>query len=403
MITPDFDPTILINRYNEFLDPANYERLKQQIEPQVVEWRWATDDMFPLEPLQEYRPYPCKGKWLKPGKEPDYYNMMLHGLDANGKVLIIHIPYSPESYHNGEITERYYIYEEDKINIVQYSDFRLRTVKYFISYSYNEGRPYRQQIINGGSINDTWYYWNNQILEFEEGCEWLSGASVLEPIDINNTFEIKWHGRNTFQYDLDGQLQKIVKQDLSNGEEQLVYLRTRSGESIKELAPVIEDLLVEEIRRIVTNAHITSPAYCMILGYNSEDTHCVLPPFILIGLDEERQRIISEGNEIQYYLWAPDELRERCPEVNLSDPEVLAKCLLFTQLMSLKHSASSGYKILRSVAKRLSSMDWSNILPVTSDFIVFAADNASEIDLMKDMKESVPADKLADLKKRKLL
>ena len=220
------------------------------------------------------------------------------------------------------------------------------------------------------------------------------------------------HWGQQFEYDELGRLQSIVARVLNDDgtidrdvSPRIEYERPKRGESIPQLAKEIERMLLEQVPAVIAQAKRKGPFYCLLICYCAEDFEAGWPPFLVLGSEVERRRIIEKGDDVRYWLWAPDEMRERRENVvlNLRDAALDTHCRLHAQLMEEKENNSSGIKTLRAVAKRLNSLDWSRTIAVTSDFVVAAVDNTGEVDPVKDIKAAIPAPLFQSLKKQRFL
>lgn len=118
----------------------------------------------------------------------------------------------------------------------------------------------------------------------------------------------------------------------------------------------------------------------------------------MLKLEAERRRIVERGEEVTYYLWAPDESEETNLYLPYRDELLDNHCRLHCQLMAVKEDYSSAKKALRNAAKALNELDWPKLLDVTPDFIVAAVDNTGEVEFATDIKATPPAAKYKALK-----
>ncbi|MGH7140763.1 MAG: hypothetical protein ACREHD_33945, partial [Pirellulales bacterium] len=230
------------------------------------------------------------------------------------------------------------------------------------------------------------------------------GAAVLSGFKVNSFTE------DRFQFDPLARLDRIEQRYLNEDGSvksslpvQVRYQRPKKNESIPQLAKAIERMLKEQIPAAVEKARGKGPFYCLFLCYCEEDFGAGWPPGLVLKTEAERQRIIERGDEVTYYLWAPDESEETNMRVGLNEETLLRHCDLHNQLMDVDGDYSSAKKALRSVAKALNETDWSNIIDVTHDFVVAAVDNTGEVDFATDIKASIPAPKFRALKKNGLI
>ena len=180
----------------------------------------------------------------------------------------------------------------------------------------------------------------------------------------------------------------------------------RRKPTIPELAEEIEQRLRKKIPAAVTKRHPTGEYYCLLLCYCAEDFQAGWPPFLLLGSESERQRIISKGDSITYYLWAPDEMRNQDANVEIPlhrDKTLNDLCARHAGLMEDAGDISSAMDVLRRISKRLNRRDWSDIIRVTADFIVAAVDNTGEVDPAEDIESMIPTERFRSLRQRGLI
>jgi hypothetical protein len=180
----------------------------------------------------------------------------------------------------------------------------------------------------------------------------------------------------------------------------------RRKPTIPELSEEIERRLRKKIPAALTKRRPTGEYYCLLLCYCAEDFQAGWPPFLLLGSESERQRIISKGDSIGYFLWAPDEMRNQ--DVNIEIPlhrdETLNDlCAKHAELMDAEGDTSSAMDVLRRISKRLNQRDWSEIIKVTPDFIVAAVDNTGEVNPAEDIEAMIPPEKFQLLQQRGLI
>jgi hypothetical protein len=175
--------------------------------------------------------------------------------------------------------------------------------------------------------------------------------------------------------------------------------------SAAKLTRQIEAMLLELIPPAVARARGKGPYYCLLLCYCAEDFPAGWPPFLLLGSQAERQRIVQRGQNVSYFLWAPDELRNQGEfEIPLHrDQPLNDACTQHARLMSASDDYSSALGVLRSVATTLNQQDWARIIDVTPDFVVAAVDNTGEVDPAADIQAVILAAKFQSLRQRGLV
>jgi hypothetical protein len=180
----------------------------------------------------------------------------------------------------------------------------------------------------------------------------------------------------------------------------------RRKPTLAELASDIEQRLLKRIPAAIAKAKPEGQYYCLLLCYCAEDFQAGWPPFLLLGSESERQRIISNGNSVAYHLWAPDEMRnhEANVEIPLHRDQILNDlCIRHAEMMDTKGDTSSAMDVMRRIAKRFNRRDWSELIRVTPDFIVAAVDNTGEVDPARDIETMIPPEKFRSLRRRGLI
>lgn len=162
-------------------------------------------------------------------------------------------------------------------------------------------------------------------------------------------------------------------------------------ENLQAVASTIESILVDSIPKMVKEANVKSPRYCLVIHYGWDDWW---PPCVLIGAESDRPATNS-GTEYDPYdltcgadfvglqfedpeLEKLGELLQRFVRSDLSqkglipDPPSLP-------LGDGDDAALVSKAILENVALKLNNYDWKTILPITNDFRVVADTEATFI------------------------
>ncbi|MBX3466267.1 MAG: hypothetical protein KF878_05140 [Planctomycetes bacterium] len=121
---------------------------------------------------------------------------------------------------------------------------------------------------------------------------------------------------------------------------------------------------------MVKRAAIPEQAHCLVVAWCGAT---LLPPSLAVGLERERRTWRAESDD---RVWAASEFENfETPALTLDDPDLLRRCARLRQLLNRAENASRALVALyREVAVELNSRDWSDVLPVTSDFVVFPSD-----------------------------
>lgn len=364
-----------------FADEANqYARLRQSAELNVVRWQWASG------PIHELRPYWAERVGLKRGRALDREpakkdGAYLYGFDSLNRVVIKRQGTELKDVFEDE----FFQYKDDAVHTVRFSALPGQPIGSVARYEFHQGMLVKAEGHSEfGRDQEVYSYGDGRLLRIdvlqqEHGGELNSSTYVVD-------------------YDEFGILSSIrmVKPEAYA---RTIYARPEKAASIAAIIQLLENRLVELIPNAVARARISTPAYCLILVYGEETVNC-LPPLVGVGLEAERQRWIAEHpDRAKWYVWNPAEFAffEKT-ELQLNDPELNSACAFLNSQMASKGSCAEATKLLNKVAAELARIDWRGRLETTPDFIVFASD-LEGADLASNMKASVPAGKLKQLKK----
>lgn len=410
-----FEPECLKELFVGYHDRRRYLQLAAENEGRVVQWRSASGDMLKAQPF-EHECFHNEARWLEDGELPEVREVS-HGLNAEGRIIVAREVWSLGCSAEEDLEETQYLYEGPRITGItaranrKPKDFVVECVEQF-TYKARRLVSYRRFNWNCASM-DT-FHWTKGQLECSAHCS-SNHVEFFYPNDPDNR---EWKGtkiayclQRTYEYNEQDQIERVWEHTLDaggiaeEGPQRLVYLRPMEGQTIGTLSAEIEKLLLEAIPPAVQRAKVKSPAYCLLLCYCGEDYEAGWPPFLVVGSEKERRRILKQGDDVAYYLWAPDEMRDKPDnrEISLDDPALSAKCHVHLQLMSVKGNYTSVRKVLKNVAQGLSAFRWKGLLPATKDFIVAFVDNTGERPFKKDIKASITEERFAELTSRGLL
>lgn len=216
-----------------------------------------------------------------------------------------------------------------------------------------------------------------------------------------NTIAVQYE----YRYDDQGHLDTIEYIPLDptrhtkTGASSIVYRRPRSGESISELTRKIQLALEEVIPRMLSAARIPDEVYCLLLVYDAEND--LLPPMLALGRNADREVAVAKhGTDAKVDLWNPADFRYfNIPELRIETEDVVGPCRLMNQQLAMKGQCAPAKHLLNRVAATLMQRDWKGVLNTTGDFIVAAVDLESQDDLDRNIKKSVPAKMIQNLKR----
>lgn len=168
---------------------------------------------------------------------------------------------------------------------------------------------------------------------------------------------------------------------------------------MNQLIEIISNKLLSLIKEICKEINIPSPAYCLVLAYDAESFEC-LPPILGIGLEEERIFWLKSQSEdmIKEFIWNPAEFQYfDIPDMSLEDDQLKIAYEMFNQLLIAKETCHPAIKLLNDIVIELMKLDWSKIMSITKDFVIYAV-NLEGGDLNKNMKTTLPTERLLNLK-----
>ena len=324
---------------------ADYPKLKNQIEVQVVCWFWASGGvgLFSLEPFYFEQNRFSKSKILKDAPE-DSDNKYQYGVNANDEIIV------ERSYNEfeGLYDEEFYFREEKQI-ISYHFDFAPKkeciNTKIFI---YKDGLL---QSIHSAFDNNTWsertmYYEGNKLIRQEKkGIDY-----------IDNTL--------LYTYDMLGKLNSIT-----SGTGYVYYQKKDKKISYKALSEKAIERYYMLLVPTIKAYPMKEPLYCINLSFDYQN---ILPTRIGFGTESERQEYQKYGKEAKHYLWNTAEYAHTIDiEPNEEDAALFD---LFNQETEMQEKSCAATKLLVACAKRLKE-EWASLgIASTDDFVVVVSD-----------------------------
>jgi hypothetical protein len=195
-------------------------------------------------------------------------------------------------------------------------------------------------------------------------------------------------------FDSLGRLEQIVCRQLdSNGRETGTEIRFKAKPrdlTTKALKQIFLDRLVDAVPAAIATLPQIGTVYCLALAYDPGQ-FSTLPPMLGLGLT---QRL----GQPSYETWNPatmleaDLPRDRFPEL----------CNAADLLDQGPLSAANLRSLLNEAAVRLTAVDWSRVMPVTTDFVVYATDLELS-DLVGNMGQVLSQERFAELRLKRSL
>lgn len=381
------------------VDAKEFAEVRARCLPMVTKWRWATDEVFALQPYWFERSRRKPGRWLN-AEPKDRAGKYEYGLDSEGRIVVERYWLANRGYHRVKpYVDMETVWEYGANEVVGHTWVGRRHdgVRYlpafgvFSSQRLDHGRPltYEQYRARGERIVS---YWREQYTYDKERLARVDAEkrpSVDEPSS-------RW--REQYSYNNAGQLE-MIRFFQTNGVF-VRYYRPPDGVSVEGLGTEIEVMLLEQIPKLIAKARIGDAVYSLVLSYHIEGTQ-PLPPFLGVGLEEERLRWGALARErLRLTIWNPAEYRTYKEErFKWEDREVEEKCGMLNAMLAVNERWGPVKALLNRVAAKLMNYDWRGKLNVTPDFVVYAVDEECG-DLRANMKASIPAPLLAEFKKK---
>jgi hypothetical protein len=175
------------------------------------------------------------------------------------------------------------------------------------------------------------------------------------------------------------------------------------GLTLQSLSDEIRKSLASAVIKTASRARIKDAVYCLVLAYDGEGNG-IFPVEIGFGLEVERQEWLSKhGPTARQKIWNPAEFKHYGKKpTQLRDKRLDKLSSMLNQELERRGSDAPARRLVNEVAAKLGKADWSGRLNTTDDFVVYAVDFELG-DLKKNLKFSVPGERLKKLKAAKLL
>ncbi|WP_199911371.1 hypothetical protein [Stenotrophomonas sp. ZAC14D2_NAIMI4_6] len=368
--------------YQQYADARAAETLIEQCRAQVVRWRWASGDMAHDAPFMAEKYGVRRSRWLDDAKaDPDAH--VHHGFDAQERIVLA-------VADNGARTTVWLHGTEQRHSLSFYRGGRIASAR---AWHEHRGRLQRSELTVGHRGHDSIYHWDGE---------------VLLRVVVRNWGDERpsWWCQDVYSYDEAGALDRIELQYLHEdgtptGSQRLQYQRPRRGETLAAAAADVERRLMQAIATQLPLIPRDEPLYCLLLCFTDGDFSSAWPPFITWGRQSYRQAVLERGEDVAYYLWAPDEMRagqRDDDECWFDDPALLDACKRHGRLMEMRGSTTSAMRLLTRVAAWLDAPEQRAHLHTTEDFVVAVADNTGAVDPLPAMRKAIGAQRWARLK-----
>lgn len=375
---------------------GEYERRRTAARAAVVRWEPYSRDAFDLRPLFYERHLDRPGRRLAEPPPPgtDYERV---GFDAAGRPVVVedHSGFLDgkvshetfRAYGEGRVEQAYYRADGDPVHLheYRYEDGRIRSAWMATAH----GVTHEEYHYTGDSVTG--------IVVHEARERGLPGERELSA-RLVQTVRASYEG---------GALARvaIIPGDRPVDDDAVtpLYERPPAGFTFEAAREAVREDLVARIPRTVAAMEIDRPAYCVALAYSSEPGGYL----VYVGLEEAREELLSTPDGAEWIWNAPD--MEGGDDADLSSEVETTARLLFQELRladaddpTARPGTERSRDLICEVAKELNSFDWSRVLPVTGDFVVYATD-MELVDVERNMAYCVPPSRLADLRSCGLL
>lgn len=330
--------------------PQDYPRLRSSALRASRYWEWYSWAAFDLRPLHYERDRLKRGRRLtqRPPLDEDHHMV---GFDAYGRPVVL---FEYSGFLSGKLYYETYRDYSSWPKAVEEAHFEYTgRPMHLHRYSYVDGRIRLADLVTaGGSGYETYEYLDDVVTR------------------VNVFHNNKPYVTIDADYDSRGLVRLAKFWDTAV---ELVYERPPPAFSIEEAYEVVLRELVRQVPTAVRDMDIDLPACCVVLVYQSEFP---LDLMVHVGLAGE---------------WFPSEMHDQA-EVELGAVADIVR--LLAQELALKGREELGRDLLCEAAAKLNGLDWSGVLPVTDDFVVFAMD-LELMDVDRNLAACVPADRLA--------
>lgn len=328
---------------------AEYESRKMNAESHVADWHPYSDEAFDPRPLyfesHRYR----RGRRLKSdiGASAPY----LYGVDGEGRIWVE----QQATVFRGQRYETFWVHGPDgPQEAAGYHHTPDKAPIFLDRFSFANGllAGYEKQAQHGCQ-RSAYIYEGNRLVRIEHA----TGPTLadLKPFQIEDV-----------TFDALGRLEQILCRQLdSDGREIGTEVRFQARPrnlSAKELKLIFLERFVAAVPAAIAALPNIGAVYCLALAYDPGQ-FTTLPPILCLGLKERL-------GDPSYEPWNPATMvqteltRDRFPEL------FRASDLLDQGPLSEAHLRS----LVNEAAARLAEVNWTGVMPVTADFVVYATD-----------------------------
>jgi hypothetical protein len=372
-----------------------YSELKALVEPQVVRWRYSNGLLWSHAH--------CQQDILTTEEADPEQAQNAYGYDADGRVVCVRQFTTDRRYNvssSGQL-ETILTRRVDMEEFIQYAGGTMEISEFGTRKPPNDTptllRVYEVRTEGSRTAEEAEFHPPEDRFEHTKYVLKSDGSETEQGFDENGKLVLETENNADGSY----QMYKI-RQD---GSRFLLGQPMPKGVTVKSLTEVVRRRLLEAIPKTVKAAGIKEPVYCVALAYDGEGND-VLGPYLGIGLESEREQWRRQhGEQAWLHIWNPAEFKHyEKPHTQLGkdDQELTEASEWLNNALEDRDSKTPAIKLLVEVAAELEKLNWSRLLKVTPDFVVYAVDFELR-DLRKNLKKIVAPGKLSEFKAAKLL
>jgi hypothetical protein len=382
--------TELETRFNTLKD--EYARLDADADSNVVRWRYAQRPAFDLRP-DFFRRFNQKPGDLTDDEPVTAFLYYAYGYSADERVIYAAV-FQTEAVPR---IATFYQHYPDRIELASYAvtlyteDYHLRKVGWLVQPS--EDRPviYAEYEQDAGEIR---FYYEEYVYD-EQGR--LARIPTYYVTQLRSQ-RAETHSEAVYQYEGD-RLIRITSR-LPGSQERVLYEARRKGETKKTLFEAarvsLREVIVERVR--LDPATRQERVYNLVISYDAVADDGLL---LTVAPEAQREAWERETSDQSYESLLYHQLAWQPEQIEIwSLPEEYERFLRQTRRDERWDDIRS---LFIRVARDLNEQDWSGLLNVTDDFIVFANDYEAGNDVHDAIRASVPMEKLRILQAKGLI
>ncbi|MFE5322204.1 hypothetical protein ACFQ88_26360 [Paenibacillus sp. NPDC056579] len=362
----------------------NLEYYKTEAERKVIKWEYTSGKRYDITPF-----------WFERNQEPvakvrKQETSSKYGLDESGNVWVAAFDSSTDiiGYRSQD--------EQGIINRLYRSDGRLDSIQHMTIIN---GLPthYVEFIVRMGSTLDTvWHYeehykYEDRMLNHISREYW----SNLGP--RGRQYQVQYNYEFHISYDEDGSLSQI-----HDNHQKIIYVRM-SKQKVIALREEVKTGLVEDAKDVFQEIHrkTGSERLCFVAIYLHQSSSYIYDPVYHPGLERIRTEQL-EQKLTPDILWSSGEHPSDYQE-SIQNEELGRKLERLVQYWQMKNNWwKEGKRLWYDVVQELNLQDWSGILPITDDFVIYVDEEALNVK-KGDLAKSIPSNKVDVLYAKGLL